>query len=510
MNDDILTRIYRQSAHAGVLLAVQMVARLLLAVALGKGLSPTDFGTYSIIAATLGFAGYFVQLGAHHYYLRQVPGKYSLQGASIFKSVFLVQATIILALAALVLAVPGFASATSSFLTLEGHRGALFILVALVVTDVAAADFIRYLAAKTQIEQSNVVSFFRLSSWALVVFVLFTTFPRAVDLSLVITIWLGSLVLGTLYGFWRARPRELVRSPFHPSLYVQAVKFGFPLMFTSLSALFIELSDRFFILKYYTGETLGIYSFHYNIIAMVVAVSGPVIGNVLAPYAVEAYNRGQMERTGSLLSGILKYRLILVAPVLVAVALWGPEIVTLLARPSYARAGQLTAFLVPVPVLMILNGTFTRVLFLQNRTVVIARSYILAAILNLGLNFGLIPLHPYYGAAGAKVAGLLTLLVLLWYHGRSSDVRVNLRLQRLAIATGPAVLGGWFATRLLPTGGPLALVLLGGAAATVTYIACVKLFGVLSRSEEEAVYRLLAHARRSWMSSVRQLLRRKQ
>jgi O-antigen/teichoic acid export membrane protein len=70
-----VSRLVRQSFHSAVMSAVRLTSRLLLSVALGKSLTAEEYGVYSLVAASMAMIGYFLQLGAHQYYMREVPGR---------------------------------------------------------------------------------------------------------------------------------------------------------------------------------------------------------------------------------------------------------------------------------------------------------------------------------------------------------------------------------------------------------------------------------------------------
>jgi O-antigen/teichoic acid export membrane protein len=394
--------------------------------------------------------------------------------------------------------VPQFSVALSNLSGLEGNRAVLYLLVILLVADTLSLEFSRYLTARWQIEESNVVAFLQVSSWALVVFTIFLIDATRVTVTLVLALWMVGMILAILYGVRSAGPAQLWHGKFQPAVYLAAVRFGMPLMLTNLAYLVIFWSDRYFIEIYHSSEAVGVYSYQYNIIAIIVAASAPIIGNVIDPYIVAANNTGDREGSRALLNAALRYQIILVAPILLIVSFWGTELVTLLASAQYASATNLLAVLAPIPVITILANTFHRVLFLRRRTALIGVSYLLAALLNLALNWLLVPRHPYYGAAIATDLSLLFIAILLWHHGRSSSSIVALsELYRIGIPFAAGVAVALATAWVAPWHHPLPSLAVGSLNVAAAYLGSLWFLGGLTQQERALVRRIRLHVFRN-------------
>ena len=84
-------RIVGQSLHSGFFFGVNFAARFLMAIALGKSLAVSDYGTYILIATVVVMIISILPLDACQYYMREIPGRAPLQAATIFKSIVGVQ-----------------------------------------------------------------------------------------------------------------------------------------------------------------------------------------------------------------------------------------------------------------------------------------------------------------------------------------------------------------------------------------------------------------------------------
>jgi O-antigen/teichoic acid export membrane protein len=288
-----------------------------------------------------------------------------------------------------------------------------------------------------------------------------------------------------IYGLSCIGLRSLYDARFEPRLYPQAVRFGAPLVATTLAYMILGWSDRYFIAAFHSADALGVYAYHYNIIAMVAAVSAPLIGSALDPHVVAAHNTGDVARSRLLLTASLRYRLLVVVPIVIVTSFWGSAMVVILATEVYARAGTLMAWLAPIPVLGVLVATSERSLFLQRRTLTIGACYVGAALANLGLNWLLIPRHRYYGAAVATDLSLVLLVAFLMAAGARPAMWKELRAGRIVASAAAAAVIAWSIQYVIAGATPKVGLVLGATAVLVTFGVAAIAFGVVSRQERQ-------------------------
>lgn len=477
-------RVINQTALSGLVFVVTLAARLGLAIALGRSLTPAEFGVYSLIAGSVGVATLALQLGAQHYVVREVSGRPVGTAVAIFKSVFVVEYAVVLTAVAAGVFVLGLAWDWPPEVAAAGVQG-LIVIAALIVAVSVAQDVARYLSARAEIERYNVVTFLEGGAWPLVVTALYLHGAH-VSLTLVLASWIVGAALGGVYGLAGIGVRRLAAAPVEARLYPVAIRFGIPLLGTSLASLILAWSDRYFIAAFHSTAVLGVYSYHYNLVAMIVAVAGPLAGAALDPHIVAAYNRGDEARSERLLATVLRYRLMIVVPLVLVAVTWSDEIVTALARRAYASAGWLMAWLAPIPVLHALAVTFERVLYVERRTVAIGACYMTSAVATLVFNAALIPLHPFYGAALATDLGMALLAVLLWRQARGSRLRVRAPAMSIAVASVAAIGAAAGVRYLLPGDAGAGMLPLAAASVLLVFGAACLASGLIPPAERQA------------------------
>jgi O-antigen/teichoic acid export membrane protein len=482
------SRLFGQLLHSGVLFGLGFGSRLLLAIALGKSLSPTDYGVYSLIAGVVAMASGLLPLGSSNYTFREVPGATAVRGASILKSVSGVHAMILGALLLGALPLLGSARPVRDLFALDEHPGLCLLLGAILFADWLAYDLSRFLFARRQIEHGNVVVFLQTGLWGAAAFAAFAI--GGLTLSGVFLLWAGSSFLAVAFGLWRADWRQLRGAPFDPQCYPAAVRFGFPLL-SAYVVVGVDWVGRLLMASHYSTAVVGVYTYHQNVILMIAAISSPLIANPIDPYVMAAYSNGQPSRSGYLLGLALRSRLLLVMPLLVVTVTSGDTLIRLLAGGAYVASPWLFAILAPIPVLVILANTFERAIFLDRRTSVISRCQLVAAAVQGGLYLVLVPWHQLYGAALAMDAGFLVLTALLWPHLRRATVAVELALVRTALTTVPCVGIAWAVAHVAAGLPPIAALALAATIVGASFLLFACVFRMISEPETRKL-RMLA------------------
>lgn len=477
------SRILGQSLNSGLFFGINYVGRFLLAIALGRTLSSQDYGSFSLVTATVGMTLNFATLCAHYYYVREVPGRSPEEGIAKFMSVVGMQTLILGVIVGAILAYGPSRTAASGFLGGLDGTWTIVVVGVLLVVEPLVTDVVRYLWARSRIEQGNFATFVQGSLWGWAAFGLMLIAPSLLQLSTILALWLVADLLAIGYGGSRIGGTIIRGARLSASAYITAVRFGLPMLAAGLPTAAMALA-RFLLLAFHSLTVTGVFSFHYNLIVMIGAFSGPVASSPIEPYAVASYNTGDIARSGRLLSIGLRYRLLLMVPFLVIAAVWQREVVTLMARRDYTSDVALLGLLSPVPVLSALTATFERVLFLERRTATIAWCYGVGAVIQAVLYVALIKLDPYYGVVAATDVGMGIGATVFWYQTRSSAVRIDTAFRRLLSVTAVVAATGVAVVLLLAAAPAIVSLALGAVAVLLCAAFASRLFGAVSAAEE--------------------------
>jgi O-antigen/teichoic acid export membrane protein len=179
--------------------------------------------------------------------------------------------------------------------------------------------------------------------------------------------------------------------------------FGLPLIPTALSHWVVNSSDRYVIGIFLGTAFVGYYSPGYmlgSIIGMLMAPLIFMLPAVLSKY----YDENDVEAVKMVLRYSLKYFLMLAIPATFGLSLLSKPLLTILTTPEIASQGYLITPFIAVSFLLFgAYAVISHILTLKKKTTIAGAIWIMAAILNLGLNLILVP---YMGILGAAITTL--------------------------------------------------------------------------------------------------------
>ena len=242
-------------------------------------------------------------------------------------------------------------------------------------------------------------------------------------------------------------------------------RFGIPLVPTALFLWVTNFSDRFFLVKLSDVSEAGLYSVGVRVAsAMVLLLTA--FRMAWPAFAFSIRDEDEAKRTYAY---VLTYLTVVTAWVALALTLFAPWLVDLLAAPRFAESyrvvGPLSFAAVAFAAYIVVAIGVGRIRRTQFNWVVTGA----AAIVNVALNLSLIPPYGMMGAAIATVAAYATMAVgMAWWSQRIYPVPYQWRrvVTAAAAAVGLAVLGkaldvGFAAAFALCAAYPLALAVLG-------------------------------------------------
>jgi O-antigen/teichoic acid export membrane protein len=200
--------------------------------------------------------------------------------------------------------------------------------------------------------------------------------------------------------------------------------FGLPGVPSSLASMAMSYVDRFFLQHYCSTKEVGLYSLGYSI-GLVINLAVQAVQLAWPAHMFVIARRPDAEKQ---LSKMLTYYVAGMGFAGLSVSVLTPEILTIMTTPQFYPAGTVVPF---ITVSYVLYGTRFMVnsgLEIHNKLYYSALIIVGSALMNLLLNFLLIP---PYGMLGAAVATLLSYGVLLL-----AQASVNLRFWHIPYQYG--------------------------------------------------------------------------
>ncbi len=244
--------------------------------------------------------------------------------------------------------------------------------------------------------------------------------------------YLGGTLIGTFASFLLTSiyilSRKMIALKFNVRRLKEMLAYGVMMVPTALSFYVFDLSDRYFINHYWNLTELGLYSIAINIGGLLTFFS-VALGQAWTPYVLKLYYQ-ERKVFEQFVPKIFLYYLIFFFSLAVAVTVFGQEILRLLTTEGYYGSFRAIG---PMAIAFTFSATLQITVLgitISRRTKYMALFAGLAALVNIALNFLLIPKYGMVGAAWAT-AGSYFLLSLLYLYTSQKLIYLKLPWQKI-------------------------------------------------------------------------------
>lgn len=328
-----------------------------------------------------------------------------------------------------------------------------------------------------------------------------TGFGFGLSLMLLFKLNVEALLLGIILSLvivlpllWRKAIGTMlvVRSKINLQLAKEMAKYSFPLVVGNLAAWILSLSDRY-ILQFFRGaQEVGIYSASYNIIYGIMGLLATLFMLAGAPIGMSIWERQGENGIKKFICEQTRFYLIFCLPAVVGLSVLAKPIIEILTTQQYYEGYRIIPLVVSGCFFLGLQHRFQWGFSLYKKTVFISVAMALSGLLNLFLNFLLIPQYGYMIAAITTLISYGSLLFLMIIVSRRFFVW-QFPFNSLAKATCAAAIMGivvYFISGRLPSLTLINLIVsvcLGG----LIYSTLLFLFREFQPKEKEIIGRVL-------------------
>jgi O-antigen/teichoic acid export membrane protein len=265
--------------------------------------------------------------------------------------------------------------------------------------------------------------------------------------------------------------------------------FSGPLIVSSGSFFVMHFADRFFLNHYTNLSTVGVYALAYKFGFLVTYLVGQPFGSV---WNVSVYGFVGKQEWREQFARVASYLFFLLTLAGVLLSVFCDRAIAFLASPAFAPAATLIPVVVIGYVFREIGDFFRSMLFINKKVMMFGRITVGCALLNLGLDWVLIPRYQALGAAWATALTWAVYMVACWLpaqqeHQLPFSMGSFARLGTLAlsvIAIAP------FLHRL-----PAMWQWGGGSAVIASYLTSIWLMGYFTSAERTQIIRHLTGGR---------------
>lgn len=383
--------------------------------------SPTEFGTYSLITATIGIIGVFTYSWINQSNLRLFQPYRNDQKLDLFfsASFFLIFGTLIGS--TLILFVLSKLSLLSSDLT----KYMTLMILLLIITSFFETEMTILMSDR----KPKVYSVFRSLSAILylgVSLLLIYIFNYRVSAILLGTFLTNLLLFAVITIKYRLYKYVSARS-FSIDTLNEFVCYGIPLMTALVFSWILVLSDRYLI-EYFRGSyEVGLYSASYQLADYPIGLVSSTIIMAAFPIILDTWEKKGDQVTIDLISNIMRYYLLFAIPTMIYIIVLSKEFMLILGT-SYSDGYAVLPWICFGSLMMGLCVYVNKGLELKKKTKILSFIVSIAAASNILLNLVLIPRYGFYGAGVATgVAYLIYFIASICISKRYLKCKIPLK-----------------------------------------------------------------------------------
>ncbi|RLI81178.1 hypothetical protein DRP04_06720 [Archaeoglobales archaeon] len=284
-----------------------------------------------------------------------------------------------------------------------------------------------------------------------------------------------------------------LQSRISTSLASEMAKYGFPLVVGNLAAWILSLSDRY-VLEFFRGpHEVGIYSASYGISEKSILLIVSLFRISSGPIAMNIWEEKGEKDSKEFLSIITRYYLISCLPAVIGLSVLAKPVVGLLTGPEYHEAYRIVPLIALSALFLGLTHRFGIGFCYHKKTYLATICVVACGLLNLGLNFLLIPKYGYIAAAITTLISYAFFLLLqivlsrryfVWEFPFKSLVKVVSASSIMAAVIYP------IGNSLTPS--PLTNLIVGIFVGVIIYFIMLFLLGEIQSNEKQVVKQVLA------------------
>jgi len=393
-----------------VLRGASMLSKLALVMLMTEHDSLEMLGVYGLFVSSIALLNYLQGLEFNRFTTREILDQEPYQSTLMVGNQLVVHFLTYIVVLPLSLVV-----FTGGFLSWEF----LFSFIWIAIFSHLGQEANRLLIVFAKANEAYIVSFVIHGLWACIAVAIYLTAPELITLSRIFLLWCGSSALGLVFGvIYLIKTRRLgsVKLKIDKEWISLGLKISVKFFIGVIAFKVIELSDRYFIQYFHGDAWVGAYTFYGSVanIVMEFVYTGTVV--MLLPELLTTYKKNQFQRYNE---NMIKFRdniwlFSTLATALVIILTY--FLVDYIDRDLLNQ--NFDTFLLLVATAFVLNISLipNYKLYLAGEDSALMWSALSGVVLNVMLNFMLIPRYGVFGAAVATIISFSLVYALkLWF-----------------------------------------------------------------------------------------------
>lgn len=230
----------------------------------------------------------------------------------------------------------------------------------------------------------------------------------------ILSIFLSNIIIEAIMLIFAIKKIGIAKPKFTP--IKEYLHFSIPLLPLILTVWIVSSSDRLIIGFFKGASNVGYYSAGYNL-GNLLFLFIMIIGVTIRPILVKLYTEKKTKEIKAVLSHTYKYYLMITIPSVFGIALLSKPLLKILTLTEIANQAYIIVPIIAIAIVMQGSARFyEEILFLEKKTKTISKIWIIAAILNIILNFIFIPFFGIISAAITTLIAYTAALTITYYY----------------------------------------------------------------------------------------------
>lgn len=222
--------------------------------------------------------------------------------------------------------------------------------------------------------------------------------------------YLALFIMGVKYFIVHFKPKRNVISY---SKIMELLKLGIPLVPTTLVLMLVTWADRY-ILNIYCGLTIvGVYTAGYRFAGLISSFIIAPFGQAMAPYVFKQYAES-IDEYRKTMGRIFKYYWISIICILIMYFVFVKELFNTFIGEQYVKGYNVIAILLFGVIFWGATSLLGATIIMKEKTKRMFLYTTISVLMNIGLNYLLIPKYGMYGAAVASLFSYIALYVMVY------------------------------------------------------------------------------------------------
>jgi O-antigen/teichoic acid export membrane protein len=299
-------------------------------------------------------------------------------------------------------------------------RFAIFFYAILILEHLAQETYRTFVVFSKPII-ANIVLFLRTGLWPFVLLIMWSIgFEELRNLKAVYLFWMGgglSALAVSLYFIAKIKFKPVKNIPIDWKWIRQGIGVSLVFFVGTVGYKIIEFADRYFVDYYHSKEDVGVYTFYAGICNIVETFVHTAVIIIFSPRLIETFHKDnfQYRKTFGTFARQVVWATLLVGVLLALLAI---PLLRSLGQEEYVADYNVFLLLVLSKMVLNISLIFHYILYVRKNDFPIIKATIYACVINILLNFILIPPLSILGAAIATLVSFMIILLMKMYYTR--------------------------------------------------------------------------------------------